>query len=301
MKAVALISGLLLLPLALIFAIMLSSSSAQAKTCGGTPATVEAAKVPDSAAGYNQAQLLEAAATVDAGVAVNAPPQAQTIALAVAITQTSLTKPYTGAAAFYGALLASKNWQSLEPSVAANQVLGGADPHAYEAAYGDAKKIMTVFGTGTGSCVSGPAGSVNDNGWARPAAGRIINGFGPRAPICTASGCSGAFHSGDDLPGALGTPIYAAAAGVVVATGPNGSYGNWIVLDNGGGIATIYAHMYADGIFVHVGQHVDAGQNIASIGCAGVCTGPHLHFEVRINGRQIDPAPFMRQRGIDLG
>jgi murein DD-endopeptidase MepM/ murein hydrolase activator NlpD len=87
----------------------------------------------------------------------------------------------------------------------------------------------------------------------------------------------------------------------VVAAGPNGSYGNFVMIDHGGGVATAYGHVVDGGIRVAVGQTVAAGQPIALVGSTGASTGCHLHFEVRVNGVQIDPLPFMAARGVTLG
>ena len=98
-------------------------------------------------------------------------------------------------------------------------------------------------------------------------------------------------HSGVDLAIASGTPIKAAAAGKVVSAGWLGGYGNATIIDHGGGLATLYGHQSA--ILVSVGQSVSKGQVIGRVGCTGSCTGPHLHFEVRINGEPVDPMPYL--------
>ena len=98
-----------------------------------------------------------------------------------------------------------------------------------------------------------------------------------------------------------GSPIYAAHAGTVVYAGWFGTYGYWIEIDDGDGIQTGYAHIRPGGIFVRVGQQVSAGQNIASVGQTGAATGPHLHFEVRLNEVAVNAQPFMAARGIILG
>jgi murein DD-endopeptidase MepM/ murein hydrolase activator NlpD len=147
-------------------------------------------------------------------------------------------------------------------------------------------------------------GYVGDEGWAVPASGRITDVFGPRATICDSSGenCSNSFHHGTDLGAGCGANIYAAHAGTVVYTGRMGTYGNFIEIDHGGGVATGYAHIVDGGIHVSNGEHVDAGEVIASVGMTGAADGCHLHFEVRIDyGYQIDPQPFMADRGVPLG
>lgn len=98
-------------------------------------------------------------------------------------------------------------------------------------------------------------------------------------------------HTGIDFGAPYGTPIHAAADGVVVAAGPEGGYGNATVIDHGGSIATLYGHQ--EQILVSVGQHVSRGDVIGLVGCTGWCTGPHVHFEVRVSGRPVDPAPYL--------
>jgi murein DD-endopeptidase MepM/ murein hydrolase activator NlpD len=102
-----------------------------------------------------------------------------------------------------------------------------------------------------------------------------------------------AFHPGIDLAGAYGSPVYATADGTVLRAGWNsGGYGNLVELDHGRGISTRYGHMSA--ILVHAGDHVKRGDQIGRIGSTGRSTGNHLHYEVRIDGRAVNPIPFMK-------
>ncbi|HEX8841767.1 MAG TPA: M23 family metallopeptidase [Sphingomicrobium sp.] len=104
---------------------------------------------------------------------------------------------------------------------------------------------------------------------------------------------SAAMHPGIDLAGAYGTPIYATADGTVVRAGWNsGGYGNLVEIDHGRGITTRYGHMSA--VLVHAGDHVTRGQQIGRMGSTGRSTGNHLHYEVRIDGRAVNPIPFMK-------
>ena len=99
-------------------------------------------------------------------------------------------------------------------------------------------------------------------------------------------------HSGVDIGAPYGTPILASSDGVVITSGFNtGGYGNYVVIDHGGGIYTLYAH--ASSLNVSSGQIVSAGQMIASVGSTGWSTGPHLHFEVRVNGSCVDPSGYI--------
>lgn len=119
----------------------------------------------------------------------------------------------------------------------------------------------------------------------------ISSGFGFRADPFTGSG---AFHPGLDFRGPYGAPIYAAAPGRVVFAGQRSGYGNCIEVDHGNGLITRYAHMSA--FRAHIGQSVTGGQIIGAIGSTGRSTGPHLHFEVRINDRPVNPRPFPEAR-----
>lgn len=112
----------------------------------------------------------------------------------------------------------------------------------------------------------------------------------------------GTLHAGIDLALPAGTPVRAAAAGTVVKAGDAGDgYGISVFVDHGNGHLTHYAHL--SGSTVSVGAKVNAGTTIGREGSTGDSTGPHLHFEVHQGGmwNQIDPAPFMRARGVDLG
>ena len=121
-------------------------------------------------------------------------------------------------------------------------------------------------------------------------AAAFTSGFGVRSDPFEGRA---AMHPGIDLAGPTGTPIYATADGTVLRAGWNaGGYGNLVELDHGRGIATRYGHMSA--ILVSAGQHVTRGQQIGRMGSTGRSTGSHLHYEVRIDGRPVNPIPFMK-------
>ncbi|WP_052357760.1 peptidoglycan DD-metalloendopeptidase family protein [Leifsonia aquatica] len=143
-----------------------------------------------------------------------------------------------------------------------------------------------------------PGGYVGPQGWAVPAAGPITDGFGSRP---SPGGIGSTFHQGIDIGAGCGSPIYAAHSGTVIYAGYYGSYGNFVLIDNGGGIKTGYAHIRDGGILVGIGQGVGAGQPIARVGTTGASTGCHLHYEVRIDDVKIDGIPFMRDRQAPLG
>ena len=116
----------------------------------------------------------------------------------------------------------------------------------------------------------------------------ITSGFGYRRDPFNRRG---AMHSGLDFRGPTGTPIYAAAKGKVTFVGWKGGYGKTVEIKHGNGMMTRYAHMSKFG--AKVGQQVEGGETIGAIGNTGRSTGPHLHFEVRINNRAVNPRPFL--------
>ena len=126
-------------------------------------------------------------------------------------------------------------------------------------------------------------------GWAGrtllwPVTGPISSPFGPRInPIFDTP----EFHTGIDIAVDYGLPVKAAEAGQVVSAGLMEGYGNVVIVDHGGALATLYAHMSS--LSVHAGQKVARGEQLGAIGCTGLCTGPHLHFETRIGGTPVQP------------
>lgn len=225
--------------------------------------------------------------------------------------------PRTAATNFFTALDQVDGWEAMAPTLAAHATQRNADPWHYEPYWDDAVQIVSVLSgnpdlaaslpaTAAEACIPGtavvPAADVTAGGWTAPSAGPYTSGYGMR--LDPVSRAFTKLHGGIDLAPDCGTPIYAAAAGVVTRAGPAGSYGNLIVLDHTGGtgdVETYYAHMYSPDVLVDVGQTVTAGQQIARVGSAGNSTGCHLHFEVRLEGERTDPAPYLAARGIDVG
>lgn len=154
----------------------------------------------------------------------------------------------------------------------------------------------------------GSTGEIGLDGWAYPTdknKTKTSSSFGPRG---------GEQHNGTDLAGPLGTPIYAARDGEVIAAGPASGFGNWIVLQHdvdGKRVDTVYGHMERSGVLVRVRQKVKAGEMIGRIGSEGQSTGPHLHFEVWDGGRSdmdgasggkaVDPKPFLDKASSGSG
>lgn len=163
-----------------------------------------------------------------------------------------------------------------------------------EAAAAAAKKAQAAAKKNTSSLGSsaGSAGAsvVSGNGtFTHPCPGGYISsGFGYRTqPIAGAS----TNHKGIDFAAATGTPIYAAAAGTVISAGYAGNAGNLLVISHGNGLLTYYMHCNA--IYVSAGQKVSRGQNVAAVGTTGNSTGPHLHFQVMLNGTPVNPANYL--------
>ncbi|MEV4649051.1 peptidoglycan DD-metalloendopeptidase family protein [Saccharopolyspora sp. NPDC049357] len=129
-------------------------------------------------------------------------------------------------------------------------------------------------------------GAAAPGGWVTPAAARCSSGFGARW---------GEFHRGQDLAGPIGTPILAASAGRVIAAGPASGYGLWVKVQHADGVVTVYGHNNRN--LVQVGQQVTAGQQIAEIGNRGESTGPHLHYQVEVNGEPVNPVSWHQQQG----
>ncbi len=134
--------------------------------------------------------------------------------------------------------------------------------------------------------VGRPAGV---SGWVRPTAGSVSSEFGPRW---------GTMHEGIDLAAASGTPVRAAADGIVRKAAWYGGYGNAVIIDHGQGVTTLYGHNAR--LDVREGERVRAGDVISQVGSTGDSTGPHLHFEVTRDGKKIDPRPWLTGRGVSL-
>jgi murein DD-endopeptidase MepM/ murein hydrolase activator NlpD len=151
------------------------------------------------------------------------------------------------------------------------------------------KIAAQLMGTSSVPLPAGPIQPGSGSGLIWPVSGPVVSGFGPR----TING-SYEYHPGIDIAVPSGTPIRAAAAGTVVFTEPeasSGGYGNYTCIDHGGGLSTCYAHQEV--FEVSAGQQVAQGQVIGISDCTGYCLGPHLHFEVRINGEVTDPMGYL--------
>ena len=136
-------------------------------------------------------------------------------------------------------------------------------------------------GGGGGGGGSGGSGAAPSSGFIWPTSGVVTSGFGPRW---------GRMHEGIDIAAPTGTSVRAVASGTIIYAGVMGGYGNIVVIDHGNGLSTAYAHLSA--IWAG-GGGVSQGQGIGAVGCTGSCTGPHLHFEVRVNGAAVNPMNYL--------
>ena len=163
-----------------------------------------------------------------------------------------------------------------EQVVAEKQKLADEAEAAYE------QWVQQNASSGSGVCAEGFI-------WPLPGAGRVTTEFGADQWV---NGVFSSGHKGIDIAIAGGTPIYAAHNGTVAATTGHWSYGNVVMIDNGDGISTLYAHMQSAAI-VSVGQTVTQGQVIGYVGSTGNSSGNHLHFEVRVNGVRQNPRNYI--------
>ncbi len=186
--------------------------------------------------------------------------------------------------------------RALRDRLAASRDLATAAEGAKEAALGEIRKTesalaeeiealeaesaalaATIRSAGTVS-----TGTPSAAGLVWPVSGPVTSGFGPRW---------GRMHEGIDIAVPEGTPVGAAAAGTVIHAGWLGGYGNLVVVDHGGGLSTAYAHN--SGFAASVGDSVSQGEVIAYSGNTGNSSGPHVHFEVRVNGTAVDPLGYL--------
>jgi murein DD-endopeptidase MepM/ murein hydrolase activator NlpD len=169
--------------------------------------------------------------------------------------------------------------------------------------------IHTTYDAGRWSSVVAAGrvkGMLQDGGasgpWAAPVAGAVpTSGFGKRS---NPTGPGSETHNGQDLAAPCGTDIRAVADGTVLLAGATSGYGNYIVIDHGGGFHTGYGHEQA--LFVHTGDHVTKGQHIADVGQMGRATGCHLHFNTiqgandgPWSGTYVDPRPLLTKHGVN--
>jgi len=225
-----------------------------------------------------------------------------------------LMNPVFAANAFFGApggvanqgLLDVPNWENKGLAEAAQAVQGSAYPSAYRKWEDKARNLVSA-NSDAEEIAPDKSPTDNDNIGVDVGSGGFLSdtfsmplpegSFTPTSPFkMRTNPVTGTYelHNGQDLGAPLGTPILAAADGTVVATGPSLRGNNWVVIDhdlNGHVYSTVYSHMFVDDIDVSVGDDVEAGQQVASVGMAGQTTGPHLHFGVWDGGRLSGGSP----------
>jgi murein DD-endopeptidase MepM/ murein hydrolase activator NlpD len=207
---------------------------------------------------------------------------------------TSARMFYTGGMAGQPGLLDISGWGQMPTWRAAQSVQRSAFPFAYAKHEGLATTLVkTLTGTDPGACKVALARGA----WALPTTNsyRLTSRFGSRIhPIRGTAD----FHTGLDFAVPHGSAVRAASGGVVLSTGWGGGYGNLIKIQHADNVQTWYAHLSA--ISVQPGQKVSAGEQIGQVGSTGNSTGPHLHFEVRVNGTPRDPEPWLPAHGVSL-
>ncbi len=150
-------------------------------------------------------------------------------------------------------------------------------------------RYVSIGGGGADEHFADDRHDYSADGWIMPTRGRISSRFGNRYhPILKRE----KLHTGEDIAAGYGSPFRAARGGRVLYSGWQKAYGKTIIVDNGNGTTTLYGH--ASKLDVSAGQSVKAGQTIGNVGSTGWSTGPHLHFEVRKNGKPINPSQFVR-------
>lgn len=181
--------------------------------------------------------------------------------------------------------LASMQRRSVASEVAQIEGLSAAEEGELESLILERERELAAQERAEGIAGSAPsAGGLGSFSW--PVVGTITSPFGWRS---NPFGGGPEFHQGLDIGAPMGTTVTAAAAGTVIMAQWYGGYGNYILIDHGGGYSTGYGHLSA--MYVSSGQKVARGQAIGAVGSTGQSTGPHLHFEVRIAGKPVDPAP----------
>jgi murein DD-endopeptidase MepM/ murein hydrolase activator NlpD len=224
-------------------------------------------------------------------------------------TRAQILDPVYASTQFYNHELKIAGRETMQPTQVAQAVQRSAFPNAYAAHWDAAAAIFNALapqpGAGPPTCQAGGPGAdeaVAASGWAKPGDGPVTSPFGMRVNPVTHIYI---LHAGIDLGGGgRGAPIYAAYPGVIIRVGFDSAGDGIIIVDHGTvdghNLQTWYLHEDDPSAMAKVGQHVSAGQQIGQVGSSGRSTGPHLHYQVEIDSKPVDPAPFMLARGIDL-
>ncbi len=174
--------------------------------------------------------------------------------------------------------------RSVESQVAQIEGLSAAEESALEGLILERERELAAQRRASGIAGGVESGAPGMFSW--PVTGTITSPFGWRT---NPFGGGPEFHQGLDIAAPMGTTVTAAAGGTVIMAQWYGGYGNYILIDHGAGYSTGYGHLSA--MYVSSGQSVQRGQAVGAVGSTGQSTGPHLHFEVRIAGKPVDPAP----------
>ena len=174
--------------------------------------------------------------------------------------------------------------RGVESEVAQMESLSAAEESALEGLILERERELAAQRRAAGIAGGVESGTPGMFSW--PVTGTITSPFGWRS---NPFGGGPEFHQGLDIAAPMGTTVTAAAGGTVIMAQWYGGYGNYILIDHGAGFSTGYGHLSA--MYVSSGQAVQRGQAIGAVGSTGQSTGPHLHFEVRIAGKPVDPAP----------
>jgi murein DD-endopeptidase MepM/ murein hydrolase activator NlpD len=182
--------------------------------------------------------------------------------------------------------VASQQRHQVASQVAQMEDLTAAEEAQLESLIQERQRELEEQRRASGIAEGGGAETGGGGSFSWPVTGPITSPFGWRSSPFNGSPD---FHPGLDIAAPTGTTVTAAAGGTVIMAQWYGGYGNYVLIDHGGGYSTGYGHLSA--IYVSNGQAVKRGQAIGAVGMTGEATGPHLHFEVRIDGKPVDPAP----------
>lgn len=235
--------------------------------------------------------LLLAAGDAGAGLLVTEQPPAPGIAHRVAVAHPlKLSTPVPSVRRYLDAIANGERLrEQAVVAAAARATLERAKAEAAAAAAGQDQPWINSAPAPEGAL---PPGAIppGPGGFVLPAPGTFTSGFGSRW---------GTYHRGIDVAGPIGTPIYAVADGTVIDAGPAQGFGLWVRIRHNDGTISVYGHMYD--FFVSVGERVPAGMQIARMGNRGDSTGPHLHFEIIMDGQHVDPQRWLALHGLSYG
>jgi murein DD-endopeptidase MepM/ murein hydrolase activator NlpD len=292
-----------------------STGSAALSACAVLP------QVDGDPRGLTSEQIANAKTIIDVGKQRDIPPYGWTVAIATAMQESTLrnlnygdrdslglfqqrpsagwgspaqvTDPVYAASKFYEGLAKVPRWQKMPVTVAAQTVQRSAFPLAYAKHERLAAAVVRMIADADpGACNQ----EIAPGEWVVPASfDRLTSRFGPRIhPVRRTRD----FHTGLDFAAPYGTVVRAATPGVVISAGPGGGYGNLVKIQHADGVETWYAHLAS--YSVEPRQKVKAGEEIGRVGSTGNSTGPHLHFEVRVDGEPRDPEPWLREKQVRL-